>query len=95
MTPNFDYSVYERGYKSIRTLRHKYIVSSNGHEELYDLAKDPKEQSNIRNSLPGIADSFRQTLFKTVRDFGMERGASSSKEKDGVTIQQLRALGYL
>lgn len=95
MTPNFDYSVYERGYKSIRTLRHKYIVSSNGHEELYDLAKDPKEQSNIRSSLPGIADSFRQTLFKTVRDFGMERGASSSKEKDGFTIQQLRALGYL
>jgi len=95
MTPDFDYSVYKKGYKSIRTLRHKYIVSSNGHEELYDLAKDPKEQNNIGKSLPAIADSLRQTLFKTVRDFGKERGATSSKEKNDVTIQQLKALGYL
>ena len=95
MTPGFDYSVYKKGYKSIRTLRHKYIVSSNGVEELYDLAKDPKEQNNIGNSLPAIADSLRQTLFKTVRDFGKERRAKSSKEKNDVTIQQLKALGYL
>jgi hypothetical protein len=95
MTPDFDQSVYEKGYKSIRTLQHKYIVSSKGHEELYDLAKDPKEQNNIVHLLPVMTDCLRQTLFKTVRDFERERGAKSSEEKDGATIQQLKALGYL
>ena len=95
MTPDFDYSVYRKGYKSLRTLRHKYIVSSNGHEELYDLVKDPEEQNNVVNLFREETDRLRQTLFKTVRDFGKERGATSSKEKDDVTIQQLKALGYL
>ena len=95
MTPDFDPSVYEKGYKSIRTLQHKYIVSSKGDEELYDLAKDPKEQNNIVHLLPVVTDCLRQTLFKTVRDFEKERGAKSSEEKDGATIQQLKALGYL
>jgi len=95
MTPDFDQSVYERGYKSIRTLHYKYIVSSKGHEELYDLAKDPEEQHNVVNLFREEADRLRQTLFKTVRDFGKESGAKSSEEKDGATIQQLKALGYL
>lgn len=95
MTPNFDHSVYEKGYKSIRTPHYKYIVSSKGNEELYDLAKDPKEQHNVVNGFREEADKLRQTLFKTVRDFGNERGAKSSKEEDGATIQQLKALGYL
>ena len=95
MAPDFDQSVYERGYKSIRTLHYKYIVSSKGHEELYDLAKDPEEQHNVVNLFREEADRLRQTLFKTVRDFEKERGAKSSEEKDGATIQQLKALGYL
>jgi arylsulfatase A-like enzyme len=95
MTPDFDHSVYEKRYKSIRTPHHKYIVSSKGDEELYDLSKDPEEQYNVVNLFREEADRLRQTLFKTVRDFGKERGATSSKEKDNVTIQQLKALGYL
>jgi arylsulfatase A-like enzyme len=95
MTPDFDHSVYERGYKSIRTLHYKYIVSSKGHEELYDLAKDPEEEHNVVNLFREEVDRLRQTLFKTVRDFEKERGAKSSEEKDDATIQQLKALGYL
>ena len=95
MSPDFDHSVYEEKYKSIRTPRHKYIVSSKGHEELYDLSKDPGEQHNVVTLFREEADSLRQTLFKTVRDFGKERGAESSTEEDGATIQQLKALGYL
>ena len=95
MAPDFDYTGYEKDLKAIRTFHHKYIISSKGHEELYDLSRDPKEQNNIATLFPQDTEILHQRLFNTVRKFGEERGADVSKERDGVTIQQLKALGYL
>jgi arylsulfatase A-like enzyme len=95
MVPGFDYSVFDKGFKCIRTLQHKYIVSSKGQEEFYDLLHDREEQNNIINDAPGIAEELRRTLFKTVKDFGEEQRAKLSIENDDVTIQKLKALGYI
>jgi arylsulfatase A-like enzyme len=95
MVPGFDYSAFDKGFKCIRTLRHKYIISSKGQEELYDLLHDREEQNNIIKEAPGIAGELRRTLFKTVKDFGEEQEAKLSVENDDVTIRKLKALGYI
>lgn len=95
MVPDFDYSIFDKGFKCIRTLQYKYIITSNGQEELYDLLHDHDEQNNIITAFPGIAYELRRILFKTVKDFGKEQWAKSSIEKDDITIQKLKALGYV
>jgi arylsulfatase A-like enzyme len=95
MTPSFDYSAFDRGIKCIRTARYKYIVQSNGYEELYDLFADPREEKNLIKEAGSMVPELRRRLFKTVREFGQEREAKSSTGEDEVTVQKLKALGYL
>ena len=95
MAPNFDRSSLDKGLKCIRTDRHKFIIDSKGHEELYDLTNDSKEQHNIRREASGIASQLRETLFKNTREFAHDIRAGVLAEQDETTRKQLTALGYL
>ena len=95
MAPDFDRSSLDKGLKCIRTDRHKFIIDSKGHEELYDLANDSKEQHNIRREASGIASLLRETLFKNTREFAHDIRAAVLAKQDEATRKQLAALGYL
>ena len=95
MAPDFDRSTFDKGLKCIRTERHKFIIDSKGHEELYDLVNDSKEQHNILNEAPEIASQLRVTLFKNTREFARDIRATVLGEQDETTLKQLKALGYL
>lgn len=45
--PEFDWSAYNRDLKCVRTKTYKYIVASNGEEELHNVEKDPGETRNV------------------------------------------------
>jgi arylsulfatase A-like enzyme len=80
------------GYKSIRDKRYKYIISSNGKEELYDICHDPFEFKDISDNHPGKLKYFKSMLEKTVdiRYFGAEK-----TEIKGEILERLKALGYI
>ncbi len=51
-----------RGFRCIRTERHKYIENYNDLDELYDLAEDPGELRNIAESEPELVRSLRRRM---------------------------------
>jgi len=48
--------------KCARTLKYKYIWSSNMRDELYNIVEDPYEQNNIISEKPEIAEELRKKL---------------------------------
>jgi choline-sulfatase len=94
---------------ALRTRETKYIAalgSSDGvtadpdelqKEELYYLADDPGEQSNLAEQLPRETEMFRQELFAYLdraKQFGA-RGKGEPVELDDELGERLRALGYV
>jgi arylsulfatase A-like enzyme/Flp pilus assembly protein TadD len=58
--------------------------------ELYDLAADPREQSNLAAREPELMARLREALGRErARDRGVERGSESAE-----TLERLRSLGY-
>jgi N-acetylglucosamine-6-sulfatase len=50
------------GWVALRTPQWRYIRWENGDEELYDLAVDPWEVTNLVDKRPGVADDMEQRL---------------------------------
>jgi hypothetical protein len=76
--------------RSIRTNRWKYIRAPR--PELYDLAKDSGESSNVIESHPAIAQELEAKLQSIVGQ-GPEKVETSAVDRR--TIEQLKSLGYL
>jgi arylsulfatase A-like enzyme len=57
-----DLSKYARRLKCIRTDRFKYIWSSDGRDELYNIYKDPKESKNLIETCPEEARRLKKVL---------------------------------
>jgi len=82
--------------------RFKLIVSTSGDAELYDLGRDPLEQTNIATDRPGIVARMRPKL-EAVRVENAERlrvnlalsGEYALRESAERTRAQLEELGYL
>jgi arylsulfatase A-like enzyme len=77
--------------------RYKYIYNTrDGGEEMYDLARDPGERTDIVASAPVQAAYGRQRLFAALLALPGRSGASASGwtvPKD--QVESLRALGYV
>jgi arylsulfatase A-like enzyme len=82
------------GYKSIRDNRFKYIISSNGKEELYNIGHDPFELKNISSTNPEKTKHLKSTLEKTI-DIQYFGEIPEKKKIDGEVLERLKALGYL
>jgi arylsulfatase A-like enzyme len=92
--PDFDPTRFLRDLYSIRGDGWKYILASDGYEELFNLVDDPAENHNVIESNSQKAQDLRILLEKelpipnAMKDGGLP-------ELDEETFERLRSLGYL
>lgn len=82
----------------VRTSEYKYIFSPGDGlcpEELYDLASDPMERTNVAASLPEVREDMA-SLYALCASQSADPGETSmSSEEEEVLTEKLRALGYI
>lgn len=95
--PGFDASPWDRALTAARNERHKYVLSSRGEEELFDLQRDPEERVNVLDEEPDAADELREALRKRFGADGPRDGGEGEgvEALDGELRRRLEALGYL
>jgi arylsulfatase A-like enzyme len=74
--------------------RHKLILDSNGHEELYDLELDPGESEILAGLEPGLLERLRALAMASAGQLGSGSGGAIPV-LDPETEQALRELGYV
>jgi arylsulfatase A-like enzyme len=85
---------YDRALRAVRTTRWKFIESSDGSRELYDIVDDPHESTNVVSDHPDIADQLQTVLHDTCGP--LRRGEQSGgDELDAGAQQRLEDLGYI
>jgi len=60
--PNYDFRIWNRWIKALIIDKYKYIWSSDGRDELYNLEKDPLEQRNLIDNMPEKYKDMRDRL---------------------------------
>ncbi len=70
----------------------KFIFSSNGQRELYDLASDPREHRNLFSRDPAAAEMER-VVHQWLK--GAQAVSAPVAKPDPATLERLRSLGYL
>jgi arylsulfatase A-like enzyme len=91
-----DLSPYDRRLKTVRTDTLKYVWSSNGKDELYDLSSDPGELENLIGTGHGSPDAMRKKLEEWQRALPkVLEGSGEIPEMDRETRDLLKALGYI
>ena len=89
---------YDRVIRSYRTPTHKYIWSSNGRHELYDLASDPGEEQNLIDTETALAQDMQTKLDEWLASFAhahAEQPVLEEEVDDERVLQRLRDLGYM
>ncbi|MEM1176843.1 MAG: tetratricopeptide repeat protein [Acidobacteriota bacterium] len=86
---------YTYGWAKLRTLRRggwKFIDAPT--PELYDIAKDPRELSNVHGGQPGMAHDLERDLDELLEAAGgADRETTLAIDKE--SAEKLRSLGYL
>ncbi len=93
--PSYAWRRLAHNLVALRTLDYKYIWSSEGRDELYDLGQDPTESSNVISTQAQKASDLRSVLETWKRTFVAAEHARVELELDGSTKERLRRLGYL
>ena len=97
---NFDYRLWLKRIKVIRTLDYKYHWYSNGDDLLFDIREDPGERDNIVNEnkeqalkMKGVLEKFLISIRR--RDYGdkMRNGLFKNVHVRWDNIDKLRAWG--
>ncbi len=91
----FDFTPFDRAIQSIQQGRYKLILSSDGREELYEVAIDPTERQNLIHREPGIARELEEQLQRWQHGLILAPADRTEPELDPKTREALRALGYL
>ena len=87
-------SNYDPGDRfALITPRFKYILWTDGDDELYDLSSDPHERENLAATGHPDERSLREALQRLI-DHYRTRAAAAGEGVDAETKEQLRALGY-
>lgn len=84
---------YRRELCAVCVGNYKYIRSTDGTEELYDVGRDPHEARNLIGTLPDIEKRLRQIADN--RDERLPRQFWSPKQEDDALMSRLRSLGYV
>jgi len=69
----FDIAKYSNRLKSVRTDEFKYIWSSDGHDELYNIRLDPGELNNLVETEPEKAEELKALLIEWLDSFRLYR----------------------
>jgi arylsulfatase A-like enzyme len=85
---------------ALRTEQWKYLRFDGGREELYDLTSDPGEQRDLLLEIPEVLEHSDFQVVAEFREKAEEilAARSTSRERvevDALTLEELRALGYL
>jgi arylsulfatase A-like enzyme len=95
----FDPVGFRRELRGVRRGDHKYIWSSDGHDELYDLHTDPLETINLVDTQPTLLADLRKLHDDWLLEVSSQpteiRPAPSDFEVEEDVASTLRALGYL
>jgi len=94
----FDPVAFGRDLRGLLHGHHKYIWSSDGREELYDLGMDPRETMNLVDTEPGLLAELRKLhdawLLDTSAGAAGVQAAADDLEVEEEVAASLRALGY-
>ena len=95
--PGFDRQRFTRQLRAVVGPRYKYICSSDGRDELYDLREDPGELNNLIDLLPKEAERLAAGLKVWLEVVPKYEPSSSqaSPEVDPKVLEALRGLGYV
>lgn len=95
--PHKDLSHYKRALRAIRREGYKYIWTSDGQPELYDLTIDSGETNNLVNQKTPLAKELQAQLDKWLTSIQKLSPAQqpAANIDDAVVTQRLRDLGYL
>jgi len=93
--PGFDWRIYDRSLSALRTATHKYVQGSNGTEELYAIATDPRETTNQLASDPERAAEMRAQLSSWRDSFAPAVPSDSTQDLDAEIRRRLQDLGYI
>ncbi|OGW13352.1 MAG: hypothetical protein A3G93_07885 [Nitrospinae bacterium RIFCSPLOWO2_12_FULL_45_22] len=85
---------FNRSLFAIRTSSWKFIESSDGRNELYNIRDDPGEVNNLINTQPAKARELERTLKEWKESNNTRYIASEQKVIDGEVKKRLEALGY-
>ncbi len=94
----FDRAPFEGVLRAVRQGPWKYIVASNGREELYNVAEDPREASNLITSHRPIADHLAKQLSEWLaasKPYQAPERLAGKQQLDEETRSRLRGLGYI
>jgi tetratricopeptide (TPR) repeat protein len=91
MTPNLQFGWSP--LQSLRSTRYKLIKAPR--PELYDLAADPGEATNIYAGRPEVAREMTAALDRLVRATSQDAPAPETADLDRETVERLAALGYV
>lgn len=88
---------FERVRVALLHGRWKYVHSSDGRDELYDLEADPRELEDLIEREPALAERLREELRALWVDPGdaVEDGAGGAAELSAEERARLEELGYL
>lgn len=86
---------YDKGYKCLRTKSHKYIISADHKEELYDVKRDPSEKVNIAGKYPDKTKCFKTQLANTIDISFFGPKEFPQKEEREEILKRLQSLGYI
>jgi len=93
--PGFDWRVYGRSLRAVRTATHKYVQRSDGSESLYDLARDPAENDDVSTGDPVTTTALRDRLATWQASFVAANHTEPAAELDAEIRRQLHDLGYI
>ena len=93
--PEFNRMPHDREIKAFVKDGVKYIWSSDGRDELYDLNQDPRESENIINKEPLKLSELRVSLARWVSSVSSRSTKARSATFDRATSEKLRSLGYI
>ena len=92
--PHYYRSVQDGGWKLVQGFRRRGRQVSPGGWELYDLARDPDETTNLASTRHDELRRMRAALLRWARP-GAERRSAQNGAEDADTEAALKALGYV
>jgi arylsulfatase A-like enzyme/tetratricopeptide (TPR) repeat protein len=91
MSPNLQFGW--SSIHSLRTTQYKYIDTPKA--ELYDLTRDPDEQTNLLGQYPNITREMKDMLDRLMEETSQSAPTPQAANLDRETIEKLSALGYI
>lgn len=93
--PGYDWQLIDYRMRCLRTVSHKLIWNENHSFEMYNLASDPQELTNLADTQPATQRQLLSILQKRFDAIASTREHPMFHSTDEETLERLRSLGYI